>query len=412
MRKITLAILNLFFSITTFAQADNRITIGTIDTIQSNILAEKRKLLVYVPNKGPAPGFSQQKYPVVYLLDGDGNFNSVVGMIQYLSQVNGNTACPEMIIVGISNTNRNRDLTPTKTGDDPSLKNLPPSIKTASGGGEAFLSFIEKELMPYIDATYPTQPYKILIGHSFGGLTAMNALINHTKLFNTYIAVDPSMWWDNLNFLKDAKKTLAEKDFTATTLYVGIANTMDPGTDIKRARKDTTADTRQIRSILDMDDYLKARNAKGLKYASKFYENDTHGTVSLNAVYDALRFIFADYQFKAADKDMTDSTVALADKFRLRYEKISKLYGYDVAPAEMEINRMGYLFLRMKQFKKAESFFKMNVENYPGSFNVHDSYGDFFVATGDTAKATEQFKKALAIQENGDTRMKLNKLLE
>ena len=163
------------------------------------------------PKTVPGAVFSQQKYPVVYLLDGDAHFNSVVGMIQYLSQVNSNNACPEMIVVGISNTDRTRDLTPTKSGDDPFLKTMPGLAVQTSGGGEAFMSFIEKELMPHINSKYPTQPYKILIGHSLGGLTVMNAVINHTKLFNTYIAIDPSMWWDNLNFQKTTKKGWQKK---------------------------------------------------------------------------------------------------------------------------------------------------------------------------------------------------------
>ncbi|RZJ98791.1 MAG: alpha/beta hydrolase, partial [Flavobacterium sp.] len=102
------------FFVITYAQTDNRISIGTIDTVQSTILNEKRKVLVYVPKSSSNNAFATQTYPVVYLLDGDAHFTSVVGMIQHLSQVNGNSFCPEMIVVGISNTARTRDLTPTK----------------------------------------------------------------------------------------------------------------------------------------------------------------------------------------------------------------------------------------------------------------------------------------------------------
>lgn len=127
---------------------------------------------MYVPNGGNAL-LSAQKYPVVYLLDGNRHFQSVVGIIQQFSQVNGNTLCPEMIVVGIPDTVRERDLTPTKPGDDPFLKELGPL--RATGGGDAFLSFMEKELMLYVNSKYLAQPYKILIGHSSGGLTVMNA---------------------------------------------------------------------------------------------------------------------------------------------------------------------------------------------------------------------------------------------
>jgi len=193
-----------------------------------------------------------QRYPVAYLLDGDAHFYSVVGMIQQLSQVNGNTICPEMIIVGIPNTDRNRDLTPTHSDVDRSM-GIDSSFSKISGGGKQFMAFIENELMPYINSTYPTQPYKSLIVHSFGGLMVMDALANHTKMFNSYICIDPGMWWDKMNFLKASEKALNEKNFEGKTLYLGIANTMEEGMDIKEVQKDSSIETRQIRSILALD---------------------------------------------------------------------------------------------------------------------------------------------------------------
>ena len=196
-----------------FAQdTETKIIIGNIDIIDSKILNETRKVWVYVPNGADSSLYTQQRYPVVYVLDGDAHFYSVVGMIQQLSQVNGNAICPEMIVVGIPNTNRTRDLT-TKATVDPTLKDNQPSATTSSGGNELFLSFIENELMPYISENYPASTFNALIGHSFGGLTVMNALTNHTKMFNSYICIDPSMWWDNGRFLKETEKKLSTLDF-------------------------------------------------------------------------------------------------------------------------------------------------------------------------------------------------------
>ncbi|HEX2533307.1 MAG TPA: alpha/beta hydrolase-fold protein [Chitinophagaceae bacterium] len=412
MKRISSAVLAFLISAMAFGQKDNRITIGTVDTVSSAILKEQRKILVYVPSRGGAPVDTAQRFPVLYLLDGDAHFASVVGMIQQLSQVNSNTVCPEMIVVGISNTNRTRDLTPTRLGDDPYLKYLSPAIKTASGGGEAFLSFLEKELIPHIDQKYPTQPYKLLMGHSFGGLTALHALTTRTPLFRTYISIDPSMWWDNTAYLKEAKKRLAEKEFSGTTLYLAMARTIDQPMDLKKLRKDTTLETQPMRATLDLDQFLQSGKGKGLRYASKYYEDHTHNSVPLIAAYDALRFIFADYPLTITNSDVLDSTVAFAEKHRQRYQRISALYGYEVKPPEWETNVWGYRFLQRKQYRKAEGFFKLNVQLYPNSANVYDSYGDFFVATGDKAKAIDQFKKALSLKEDANTRNKLNKLLE
>src|ERR1022692_1935717 len=185
MKQFIFSFLLVAFSVCAHAQANNKIVLGTIDSIHSNILNEQRKIWVYVPEEDPNSIFSKQRYPVVFLLDGDAHFYSVVGMIQQLSSVNGNSICPKMIVVGIPNTDRTRDLTPTHVEVDPPFMDSA-SSKT-SGGGERFIAFIEKELMPHIDSLYPVAPYRMLIGHSFGGLTVMNTLIHHPQLFNSYV---------------------------------------------------------------------------------------------------------------------------------------------------------------------------------------------------------------------------------
>lgn len=408
MKKLILSILTVILSLGALAQKDNKVTIGTIDSIQSKILNEQRKIWIYVPSSWSAD--SKQRYPVVYLLDGDAHFYSVVGMIQQLSQVNGNTISPEMIVVGIPNTDRTRDLTPTHVDADPPF--IDSASSKTSGGGERFVSFIEKELMPRIDSLYPTQPYKMLIGHSLGGLTVMNVAINHTKLFNSYICIDPSMWWDKMNLLNTTKKSLREKNFSGTTLYLGIANTMNESMDITKVRSDTSIGTRHIRSILDLDKYIKDQKQNGLRYESKYYSNDDHGSIPLIAEYDAFRFIFNKYRFKLSFKDFTDPTVDLVNKLEKHYQEVSKLFGYKLSPPENMINGLGYECLQRNQYAKAGGLFKLNVDNYPESFNVYDSYGDYFLAIGDKPKAIECFKKSLSIQENTTIREKLNKSLQ
>lgn len=407
MKKLILSVLTAFFSICVLAQKDNKVTIGAIDSIQSKILNEQRKIWISVPDSWNVD--SKQRYPVLYLLDGDAHFHSVVGMIRHLSQVNGNTICPEMIVVGIPNTDRTRDLTPTHVEAAPPFTDSL-MLKT-SGGGERFVSFLEKELMPRIDSLYPTQPYKILTGHSFGGLTVMNVALNHTKLFNSYICIDPSMWWDNMNLLNTTKKSLREKNFSGTALYLGIANTLREGMDITKVRSDTSKGTRHIRSILNLDQYIKEQKQNGLRYESKYYSNDDHGSVPLITEYDALRFIFNNYRFKLSPKDFTDPTVDLVNKLEKHYQEVSKLFGYKFPPPEEMVNGLGYDFLRQKQYARAGGLFKINVDNYPESYNAYDSYGDYFLAIGDKSKAIGYFKKSLSKKENPESRKKLNALL-
>lgn len=377
------------------AQTNKKIIIGNIDSIQSTILKEKRRILVHVPGDGDI--HTKQRYPVIYLLDGDDHFSSVVGILQFLSR---NMVCPEMIVVGISNTDRMRDLTPTHLDNVAGFK--------TSGGVENFISFIEKELIPYIDSQYPTEPYKMMIGHSLGGLTAIQILLHHTNLFNSYICIDPSMSWDNQTLLKESRKVLANKQFQGVSVFLGIANTMGNDMNIDKVLSDTSSNTKHIRSILELKGIFDNSKLNGLNFQSKYYNDDSHGTVPLIAEYDALHFLFDFYPMSM--KDYTDTTDASIAKFEKHFLNISKQMGYKVKPSENEMNDRGYQALRSKQYKKAERFFKDNIDNYPESYNVYDSMGDYYDAIDDKSNAIKYYEKALSIKEDDETRLKLKKL--
>ncbi|MGZ3925218.1 MAG: alpha/beta hydrolase-fold protein [Flavisolibacter sp.] len=388
-------------------QANTSLYIGTVDSIQSIILNEKRKICVYVPGKFSDEDLAKQRYPVVYLFDGEAHFTSVTGMIQQLSEVNNNMICPKMIIVGILNIDRTKDLTPTHAAAEPPYFF---GSSEKSGGGERFISFLEKELMPYVDAHYPTAPYRMLIGHSFGGLMVMQTLVHHTNLFNAYICIDPSMWWDNQLLLKEGVKTLSKRRFRGTTVFLGIANTMEENMTIDKVVKDTSQSTRHIRSIVTLKNYLEKCRQNGLRFRWKYYDNDSHASVALITEYDALRFIFNYYPLKITFKDFYDTTTSLADRYERHFSNVSKEMGYEIKCPESLMNHMGYEALESKQFKKAERFFKYNVDNYPESYNAYDSFGDYFDAIGDKSNAISNFEKALSIKNNTDTRAKLERL--
>ena len=378
MKHFTIIILLAFAVTSVQAQSDNKITIGKTSQYYSKILGEQRKLWIYTPDINSTFRDTSKHYPVMYLLDGDANFESVVGMVRNLSQVNGNTVCPEMIVVGILNTDRARDFTPTHISSDPPFFDSASSVKT--GGGEKFVSFLEKELIPYIDSSYPTQPYKMLVGHSLGGLEVMSILVNHPTLFNSYICIDPSMWYDKERFLKYTKKKLSENKYVNTRLYLGIANTMPGGMTFEKMQRDTSTATRHLRDILELDKHIKSIKNSGLKYASKYYPGDSHTSVPLITQYDGLRFIFDYYDVKLILQDFGDTTDLIARKYQKTYETISREFGYKLAPPEKVISAFGYLALGKKSFTTAESLFKLNVSNYPGSHFAYASYGDFFVA--------------------------------
>ncbi|MFL5788159.1 MAG: alpha/beta hydrolase-fold protein [Flavisolibacter sp.] len=388
------------------AQSGNNIVIGTIDSVYSSILKEKRKIWVYVPNSTGNSIFSIQRYPVVYLLDGDAHFYSVMGMIQQLSEVNGNTVLPEMILVGIPNTDRTRDLTPTHVSGGPYMDS---AFVRTSGGGERFTDFLEKELIPHIDSLYPTAPNRTLIGHSFGGLMVVNTLIHHPDLFNSYLAIDPSLWWDKQKLLKESETALHSRSFAGKSLFLAIANTMNAGMDTLRIQKDTSGQSIHIRSILEFSKLLKRNNGNGLRWTYRYYNDDNHGSVPLIAEYDGFRFIYNFYQFPFSNR-LFDPAFNADSAIALHFKNISRNMSYNVVPPESLMNSLGYFYMQNKSFDKAYNIFKRHIDNYPQSFNAYDSMGDLFAAKDDRQKAIEYYSKALTIKDYPDTKNKLEKM--
>lgn len=385
-----IVLLLLVISFGTVAQKrDNRIVIGTVDTVYSKILNEKRAVLVHVPAGG-----NDQRYPVLYLLDGEDHFHSAVGIVQQMAGV-----IPDMIIVGIANTVRERDLTPTHVADEKD-----------SGGGEAFLQFIEKELIPYVDSRYPAAPYRVFSGHSLGGLTVVNALFNHTRLFNAYIAIDPSLWWDGQKILKQAERQLSAINLSKTALFVAIANNMKPGVDTNTVMQDTlNPNTKVTRSLLPFVKAIKNARPKGLRWNYKFYPNERHGTVELNAEYDALRYLFDYYAFSESQFDghpELDVDLVLAAHFKM----LSERFGYAVVPPESLVNSLAYHCWGINKPREAFSLFKRNIENHPQSANAFDSIGDFYAGTGDKQKAIAAYTTSLRLEETAEPRRKLEAL--
>ncbi len=369
-----------------YGQNSNAVVIGSTDSVYSKILNENRTVWIYVPNAVENSLYSKQNYTVVYLLDGDAHFYSLVGMIRELSE-NGNTICPQMIVVGILNTNRTRDLTPSHN-----------AAETSSGGGEKFSSFLENELIPYIDSHYPTAPYKILIGHSYGGLTVVNELAHHSDLFNTYVAIDPTLKWDNQKLLKECDAMLNEEKLGGKKLVLSMANSIAYDIDTQTVKSDTAQRTLNAHSILMFRDLLKkSAGNNDLKWDFTYYSKDDHHSVPLIAEYDALRYVFDFYRFpidKISDKKSVCDSVVTA-----HFTNVSKQMGYTVLPTEELVNLLGYDFLNRKKYDIAEMFFEKNVTNYPQSCNVYYSMGFFYETKGDKAKAVAYYRKALAIKE-------------
>jgi predicted alpha/beta superfamily hydrolase len=251
--------------------------------ISSRVLNENRSIYVHYPK--PDSTTLDKRYPVLYLMDGESHFEMLSQYMDYLSRWDVDVI-PEMIVVGIVNTKRTRDLTPTKSiinyFGQPDTSKV--SWMKPSGGGEQFLQFIREELMPYIDKTYKTQSFKIFAGHSFGGIASINCLLTYPEMFNAYIAISPSFWWDNDYVLRLAQKKLKKASILNKILFYSDAS-------------EGLADKSSYHTnLLKFDSLLSATALKGLDYKYKHYPEETHMTEPILAYYDALRFIYKDFK--------------------------------------------------------------------------------------------------------------------
>lgn len=395
MKPLFYAFAMMLFSFCAKAQESNPFTTGFEKSFPSKILGEQRKIWIHVPdNHG-----GNEHYPVIYLLDGDANFNDIVSITEFMSNAG---LCPPMIVVGILHPARMKDLT---FGTD---KGMPGIV----GNGEKFMGYVEKELMPYIESNYPTAPYKIFIGHSVGGLTVVNTLMHHPELFNAYISLDGALWWNDQQIVKEAKTTLANTNYKGKTLFMALANRMEKGMDTLSVQKDTTEGTELIRSNLEFIKDIFKNKTNQLRFQHKYYENDDHSSVRMIGEYDALRFIFDYYKLKIYNSQLDNPRFKLDSLFITHYNNVSAQMGYPVKPGESQVNGLAYYMLSQKQFSKAEALFKLNIANYPESANCYDGLGDFYLAKGDREKAIESFKKTLALKLIPETKEKLEKLLK
>ncbi len=262
----------LFFTlVSTFATAQRPFVLGVIDSLHSDILKETRTLNIYLP-EGYDPD-STTLYPVIYLLDGgaDEDFIHVAGLVQYntFPWVN---KIPKSIVVGIANTNRLRDFTfPTTVEDD--KKKYP-----AAGHSDKFIAFIEKELQPYIKRAYKTNNERTLIGQSLGGLLATEMLLKKTSLFNKYIIISPSLWWDNGSLLNKTVPAVSQ----ATSIYVGVGKEgITPGTPPRVMEVDANV----------LADKLKQSNNKHIKCYFDYLPDEDHATIGHQAVMNAFKML-------------------------------------------------------------------------------------------------------------------------
>jgi predicted alpha/beta superfamily hydrolase len=389
---------------------NNNINIGLADSLHSSILNETQRFWISLPTSFYNPKIAKARYPVIYVFDGDANFATVSALQKQLSIRSGSTVMPEAIVVGVMNNSRDRDFTPYPSSfwvyDTPTpLQN--------TGGGERFVRYLQKELMPHIDSLYPTAPYRVLIGHSLGGLAATNILVNHTQLFNSYIIIDPSMWYDNHGFLDKAQKAMVGKKFNNISVYLAMAHSMGPGISLSTVMKDHTKETLHPRGILRLKKLLESKGESGLRFKFNYYVDNTHMNVPPIAEYDGFRFIFNFYDIPPALESaflIPENHIDPARYLVAHYKTVSANMGYEVLPSENLVLVIAHTAADYFMPQKALGLFELNVKNYPQSYGSWYYLGEFYEGQKEKDKAISCYKKAFSLNGLPDVQAKLKNL--
>lgn len=266
-----LALIMFVLSENVFAQHD--LLIGKSYVINSEELGEERKVNVYLPE-----GYNQEDnstYPVIYLLDGSykEDFIHIAGVVKFFEMYD---LIPPTILIGIENVDRYRDFThPTESKED--LKGMP-----NAGGSKAFISFLEKELKPFINANYATSDREVLIGQSLGGLLSSEVLLKHSHLFTDYLIVSPSLWWNDQELIDSAESFLQTNSYDPKNVFISLGK-----------------EHPVMHEVVDRLSLTLKNDAKkrfNVIYVPILEEN--HATILHKAVYNGLENIFSDHKSK------------------------------------------------------------------------------------------------------------------
>lgn len=263
MMRVVTALLALTLAATPGAQQATPLPIGETFTLESGILKETRRINVYKPPVPPAE--SSAPLPVLYMPDGGiaEDFLHVAGLVQVSV---GNGTMRPFLLVGIENTERRRDMTgPTEVADD---RKIAPRV----GGSPAFRRFIREELMPAVRTKYRVTEERGIVGESLAGLFVVETLLLEPDLFDTYMAFDPSLWWNAQHLVKTAPKRV--RALSGRPLRLFLASSREP-----ELAKLTTA----------FADTLRSHAPKSLRWHYLPMPEETHATIYHPAALAAFR---------------------------------------------------------------------------------------------------------------------------
>jgi len=278
-----LSIISCKFS---YSQENEKIIIGEKIKFKSDILGHERDIYIYLP---PDYKQSNQTYPVIYTTDAENSFVLMTSMFEIFPK---GGILPNAIIIGIVNR-----------GEQERYYDFAPVIKDKpeSGRAELFIGFLEKELFPYIEQNYRTQPFRILFGHSFLGMFACHVFLTQPELFQGYIISSPDLRWISEGIHTEEMEKLTRPTF----LYISKGSE-------ERPSKEIESFTKLIKSLDNLN----------FSYVENKGEN--HQSNGVISVVNGLRFIYTDWRLPKPPKRCSQTEI------ENHFKKLSKKYGYEI----------------------------------------------------------------------------------
>lgn len=239
----------------------------------------------------PATGF-----PVIYLLDGNAYF-----MLAVEAYHRSSSTLPPAVIVGLGYPTDERFDRIRRTYDfttPASPEKLPPTRIPGgwpkSGGADAFLGFLENELKPRIaEETAIDDNRQALVGHSFGGLLIMHTVFTRPQMFQSYVAISPSGWWNDYALLNEEQQFSIQSENLETPIRLMIAvGELELKGDVgPAAALEPTPAKEAFGSTRDFAQRLSKLQSEHLKVEYREFADQNHGSVVPIAMHAALPFI-------------------------------------------------------------------------------------------------------------------------
>jgi predicted alpha/beta superfamily hydrolase len=349
-----------------------KITIGDRIEFHSKVLNENRTVLIRVPENYDS---SRQRYPVLYLLDGEFFFLQASAAVQYLSELGyiRNQPLPPMIVVGIVNVDRNRDYTPTYAPKQKGGLEFP-----TSGKAGRFLEHLKTEVFPYVETHYRTEPYRVLAGWSLGGLLTVYTFLEHPDYFSAYLGLSPSLWWDGDLYVQRTRSRIKDKRMPKKRIVVTVGSL--EGGNIGRSVRDGFI------SLM-----TRGFGNKGF-FRSIEIPEENHNYVTYKALYEGLKMLYSDWQMPG---DLLGGGLEAVRKF---YARLSKEYGYDIAVPEAAYSNLAYYVYNQVSTEAAVEIAQLYVDAYPESSFAYFLLGRFNHLSGAFKEAKKYYEKAIDLE--------------